>query len=335
MGAQKCLLILGTRLSELTNDFCLSFEDVEPLVIKTVATCTGEVIQEALNEAIEMTGEPVAIHTDGGSELKRGIRLASEAGNSSVHINDVVHKIDAFLKRDLSKSDEWIEFKAMATASLQKLKLSALAHLAPPKQRQKARMLASFALIEWGRRFLNYVDSVFDSEISDDLKDKILWIRDYRQLLERWHALMCICKTTAEIARAEGYHNKIAENAIDAIPVRYFTDSYLCLFIEKIYGFLQSQGQLVPVDKSYPASTEVIESVFGKFKQLEQHHASCGLTSMVLGMPAVVGSMKKGDIIEAMENTSITDIKDWLAANLGVTYLSQRRNCLSPVAVCG
>ncbi len=44
LGQEKCLLILGVRLSDLPADLTLKHEDVEPIALYPVTSSTGEVV---------------------------------------------------------------------------------------------------------------------------------------------------------------------------------------------------------------------------------------------------------------------------------------------------
>src|ERR1700720_2803613 len=85
---------------------------------------------------------------------------------------------------------------------------------------------------------------------------------------------------------------------------------------------------------SYLGSSEVLESLFGKFKALEGDHASSGLTSLILAIPGLVGEMNESIIEDAMMSTSTWDITNWVSANLGKTFLSERRQALKRPEVC-
>ena len=142
MGAMKCLLILGVRLEVLrrNDSFILSHNDVEPLVLKTIESCPGEVVKKALDEAKKKTQGAIAIVSDEGSELKRGVRLFQDEqvlNQKPIHIHDITHKVDLILKKEVKNDCQWKEFTQEMTKTTQQLKLSASSHLIPPEQRQK------------------------------------------------------------------------------------------------------------------------------------------------------------------------------------------------------
>lgn len=74
LGATKCLVILGVRLSALPPaGQCLSHEDVEPIELLPVEHSDGKVVYQQLEQAAEKTGVPRAIVGDHGSDLRAGV----------------------------------------------------------------------------------------------------------------------------------------------------------------------------------------------------------------------------------------------------------------------
>ena len=77
--------------------------------------------------------------------------------------------------------------------------------------------------------------------------------------------------------------------------------------------------------KRIPGSSEVIESCFGKFKQIEKDQAKNGWTSMILALPALVSKTTKTVVTQAMKQVSTKKIKEWSAEHLGSTINSKKR----------
>jgi hypothetical protein len=75
-------------------------------------------------------------------------------------------------------------------------------------------------------------------------------------------------------------------------------------------------------------SSEILESLFGKFKYIEGDQASSGLSSLVLSIPALVGKLDEFVVRKALETVSCADINEWIEQNMGQTFLSQRRKAL-------
>ena len=93
LGVQKCLVILGVRLSALPPPgTCLRHEHVEPIALYPVQTSTGDVIYQQLTNAVAYTGVPREILSDGGSDLQAGIAQFQQVHPETRAIYDIKHK---------------------------------------------------------------------------------------------------------------------------------------------------------------------------------------------------------------------------------------------------
>ncbi len=329
MGSMKCILILGVRMDKMKerNDFTLSLGDVEPIILKTVTSSPGEMIQTALMEAHDKTGKPIAIVSDEGSDLKRGIRLYRETQSEeqkTIHLHDVVHKLDLLLKRELVKDPVWNKFLKQMNATTQQLKLTSYAHLAPPRQRHKKRMRSEVDNIVWGQRIINYLEN--GNPKSFELA-KLSWVLNYKSSLSEFSEMSNIFDLTTKEIRQQGYCYETNTILQKAIPKNLSKRGLEFFF--KIQQTIGEETKKIPLGMRLLGSSEIIESVFGKFKQIERNHAFAGLTSLVLSLPAFVGHMSIDSVKEAMEQISIQKVKAWVKENLGTTFWSQRRKALS------
>lgn len=329
MGAMKCLLVLGVRMDILKKkkNFILSHSDVKPLVLKTVESCPGEVIKKALDEAMKKTQGAVAIVSDEGSELKRGVRLFQNEqaqDQKPIHVHDITHKVDLVLKKELKNDCEWKNFTKEMTNVTQQLKLSTSSHLIPPKQRQKNRMRSEIDSIEWGIKVCNYLESGKATELEFQ---KLSWVLNYRRQLNVYQEMAALFDMCTKEVREQGYRQETVKvlrknGAIVACSKRGRS------FFSKILKAIEEEAKKIPKTSCLLGCSEIIESVFGKFKQLEKNHASGGLTSLVLSLSALLGDLSVEIVKEVMETISIGQVKKWIKENLGCTFWSQRRMCL-------
>lgn len=329
MGAMKCLLILGVRMEVLRRkeDFTLSHADVEPLVLKTVESCPGEIVKMALDEAKSKTKGAIAILSDEGNELKKGVRLFQEEQTDAerpIHIHDVMHKMDLVLKKELEKDDVWKRFTKELTNTTQQLKLSSSSHLIPPKQRQKTRMRGEIDIVKWGLKILKYIEHGKANKMEIE---KLSWILNFRSQLNIYQEMALLFDLSTKEIRKRGYSQQTTKILREQGNILIGSERSRSFF-SKILITIEEETNKVLKDQSLPGSSEIIESTFGKFKQLEKCHSSGGLTSLVLGIPSFLGEIALDVVQAAMETISIEDIKEWVHKNLGQTFWSKRKHDL-------
>jgi hypothetical protein len=332
MGAQKCVVILGIKCTDICQDFCPSFDDAEVLVAKPLYSCPGEVINQLLEEATSITKEPPkAIISDQGSENKKGASIFVKNHPETTHVYDVSHKINICLKEELSQDPVWLAFKEAVVASLQSLKLSSISYLVPPRQRNKDRMHSAFYLIDWGIRLLQFFDSEKINDLNAADRAKIEWIKQYQFSLWNYQHFKEVCEHALDVVHEEGYFLNGAEKfckRVEYLSVSEEKDQRLINFKDKIKAILQKEGEKIPYGAHYLGSSEILESLFGKFKYIEDNQASSGLSSLVLSIPALVGKLDESIVRGALETVSCFDIDEWIEENMGQTFLSQRRQSL-------
>jgi len=73
----------------------------------------------------------------------------------------------------------------------------------------------------------------------------------------------------------------------------------------------------------------VLESVFGKFKQIEGEQARSGLTGMLLSIPAMVSVTTEDVLYHAMESASTRDVQEWCHTHLGLSVQAKRRRAFN------
>jgi hypothetical protein len=160
-GAEKCLFILGIRLSALEKeDYRLSHEEVEPLGLFPVKKLEGKAVYEQLEEAVKKTGVPRELLGDHGSDLRLGVEKFCQHHPTTSYIYDIKHKTAGVVKQRLEKDKRWEEFTRLAGQSKQKLQQTELAYLSSSNQRTKARYMNVEILIEWGEKELKFIDNL-------------------------------------------------------------------------------------------------------------------------------------------------------------------------------
>jgi hypothetical protein len=334
MGPQKCVVILRLNKSNVNTNFCPTFEDVDVLVVRPLCNCPGEVINDLLEEARNIVNvDPTAIISDEGSENKKGCGIFIKNHPNTIHLYDASHKINNCLKQELNNDELWLAFKADASAAIQKLKLSSIAHLAPPKQRAKDRMHSAFPLIEWGLQVLNLMNSEQGKALSDEEREKMNWIYKYQFSLLKYIEFKSMCTTALNITHKHGYYKGVT-NAFISHTGQLCNDNRCTSFRNRLGEVLRAEEQKLPTDEHYQASTEVLESLFGKFKDIEgTTQASSGLSSLILAIPALTGGLSRAIVEKALATVSISHVDEWVEKNMGETYRSKRRSALAKIEI--
>ena len=76
-------------------------------------------------------------------------------------------------------------------------------------------------------------------------------------------------------------------------------------------------------------SSEVLESVFGKFKYMQHEHEKGSLTGMVLAIPAMVSQTTTDVVQRALETVPVQHVRTWMKEKFGKSALTQRKEAFS------
>jgi hypothetical protein len=329
IGATKCLLILGVRLSAWSpTSTGLRHTEVEPLALIPVTHSNGTVVTEQLEATVKITGVPREIIGDHGSDVQCGVETFRQAHGETCSVYDIKHKTAAVLKRELEHDAPWLAFVQQVVQTRSRLQQTALAPLLPPNLRTQARYMNVECLIAWGGRLLSYVEQPpgdpcppFDAVA---VEEKLGWLREFREPLAEWRALLEVITTTERVVRDTGLTTGLPRELETQLPVRGERERVARVRAELLAFVTQEAAQARPHERLL-GSSEVVESVFGKLKYIERNQAKSGFTGLLLSVCAMVSTTTHEVVQQALETVSVKQVMAWCKKNLGASVQAQRR----------
>jgi hypothetical protein len=332
MGATICLVIVGVRLSALPpDDYCLRHEQVEPLALFPVTQSNGQVVYEQLEQTLARTGVPRAIVSDEGSQLHAGVSRFCRAHPETASIADIKHQTALVLKHDLQDDADWARFCQLATDTRQQVQQTPLAALAPPNQRTQSRYMNIDRLVVWGERMLAFLDNPLRASPEGvepaHIAGKYGWLRAFRQPLHQWGELLAIVSTTEDFVRTHGvYRHCHVDLAQQLAGVAQSARGKRVR--QQLLGFVREQSFKAKAHERLVGSSEVLESVLGRFKQLERDQVKSGFTGLLLSLAALVSTTTAEVIQTALETVRTKQVVAWCKNTLGTSVQAQRREAL-------
>ena len=332
VGKEKCLVILGIHLSSLPcPDRCLTHEDVEPIAMFPVQESNGEIVYQQLEETIQKTGIPREIIGDHGSDLKSGINKFCREHPETCYVYDIKHKTAAVLKKELQYDESWHEFTQLAVQTKKKVQQTSLAFLSPPNQRTKARYMNIDVLIRWGGDMLAFFEEERKGSGKYDrqeLEEKLGWITEFRDQIGEWGELHQIMATTEQTVRKEGIYRGSHRKLKELLTCETHTERAKKVCKELLH-FVAKEEMKTRAGERLLGSSEVIESIFGKLKRLEQDQSKSGFTGLLLSIAAMVSETTKSVVQKAMEKVSTKSVLDWCKKNIGQSIQTKRKEAFA------
>ena len=93
----------------------------------------------------------------------------------------------------------------------------------------------------------------------------------------------------------------------------------------QLSAFVCEQASRAGQGERLPGSSEVLESIIGKYKRLQGESGQFGVTGMSLSIGAFIGRLTLQGIRTALTTISGPVLRAWEETNLGVTIHSQRK----------
>lgn len=328
IGKLKCLAILGVRMSHLESraDMTLSHKDVEVLGLYPTEKSTGEFIEEAFEDSAQRVGgEFLACIVDQGSDIKMGVRLFKQNHCDVKILHDISHKLSNVLEHELKNDTMWSEYIQQLNMTRKRAFQTELAVLMPKKQREKARFMDISNDVQWPDRIRKSKSDGHMTSISEKrYQDYFGWMDRFVISLDEWNAMVNILNFIKDTVRRYGISKDIYAYLEMVISEAAINEERLQKFSTKALSAVSAEVEKLNEGQTMICSTEVIESIFGKFKAINE--CLQGITSNVLGMCSFIGRVKTIDEIKAvMEKCSVKKAQAFIKEKFGQTLCGLRK----------
>jgi hypothetical protein len=329
IGKHRFLGIIGIRLANLPPPGeCLKLSDMTPVALLPVESSTQDIVYQQLEAVIAARGIlPAAILSDEGSDLSGGIDRFCQAHGETTRYRDLPHLAARLLKKRLEKNERWKAFLKQATQTKFETNQTELAFLVPPRLRSKARYMNLQNMLKWAMRVLTVLDDpdlVAPALCSvDRLNTKFAWLHEYRQDLALWSSWLALTDRALDIVRRNGYCTSTADAATQALTEISDTPEKELLKHE-LLEIINAESSKARAGTRMPGSTEILESSFGKLKEIEDAHSHSGFTSLILVWAALFGATTSEVIRLALTEVPVKHVTEWFRNNLGPTIQSKR-----------
>ncbi len=335
LGQHKCLLILGVSQQRYRNlPGALEHRDVVVLDLQVLTCCTGDVVADRFEKLAQRVGDPQQIVCDHGSDLAKGIRLFQANHPMVVDTYDVTHKLACLVKRVLEPAARWTEFLRGCTACLLQLQQSVGAFLLPATARSRSRYLNVGPSIAWAQRMVTLLESPDLTEVAVLLKkneaetrsfleEKVGWLREFRADVAYYDRLREVVEQTQEEVKTRGMGATTAERVWQRLDAAVLDDPRLTDFLIGVKSYLEEEGGKIPNGESWLGTSDVIESLFGKYKWMGEKAPYAEVGANVLALPVMTVDLTSELIHEALSTVSVQDLRDWQTSNIGRSTLSK------------
>lgn len=333
LGTQKLLLVLAISLQTLRERrFQLCHQDLQVAALATAAHCDGTAVKRVLADVAGRIGGIAQVVTDGGGNLQCGIRLFQEQHPATVATRDITHATAGMLKDLFELDARFRAFTTRLTDVRRQIAQTEFACLAPPAPRAKSRWLNLESCLSWAQRLqkLRATPQARGRPCRQVAQQRATrerrfgWLDGFQADVERWSACLSLVTAANLMVKRDGLTKES--------PARFWAQlnqpeklrGKARQLAGKITAFLQQQAAQLPDDQPWLGTSDIIESIFGKYKLFTARTALPELGQAVLVIPALTAKLEPREIAAAMAAVSTRDVKTWLAENVGYSLMAKR-----------
>ena len=262
-------------------------------------------------------------------ELQEGAKFLKNGGNRTILFRDFKHYLANQFESLIGKTPRFTEFIKYVTNTRSAVQQTDLAHLAPPSLKPKSRFMNMEPLLSWAMMVLwqlsNLTTKARQGIANEKLESKLSWLREFRVDIKCWWE----CQQAISIGVTLISENGIFRGASDEFEKqtkKYTKNNPTCRkLVNQSRKFLAKYESQLKKNERLPMSTEIVESSFGLYKQLEGRQSKGGFTQLIIAFGALLKPSTPESIREDFERVKVQDVKNWLTKNLPATLSSKRQ----------
>jgi hypothetical protein len=324
IGTQKILVILGCPMAHVPfGQRALQLSDLQLVALVPMDKSNAALVEAELERAVQRTGRPRLIVSDQGSDLRKGIADFQSWYPRTSYVPDVAHYGATLLEHAWDEQPRWQQFIQKLQDTSSKLRQTKSAYLLAPRMRPKARFMNVRVQLRFTRSVLKHLAGATPQAKAVEYYG---WLNDYRDDLAQWEREHGLVQTTIELVRVEGLHAGTLARLEPAWGVLGECASTRRV-AERLREYVTTY-QPKANDERFTASTEILESSFGKLKRIERQQSQDGMTGLVLALGAIVGTCSETDLKDALEATPQKKMDNWVSRVLGPSMQWFRRRFL-------
>ena len=329
IGQEKALAIIGMRAANMPpKGTAMRHEDVRLLLLEPAVNWKTDDVAAAYQRLARKAGPPLAVITDGACELRDSVETLQIERENTILLSDFKHFAANVLKKILGANERFAEFTSQSGSTRSAIQQTELAHFTPVSPKPKARFMNLSATLKWANMVLWHLahpHSVARQEITTSrMNDKLGWLRKYREDIAVWSRCQDVVSAAVTFVNEQGLFCGASDQLAEL-----FTSLKMCeasrTVAERLLQFLRDHELKLSDAQRLPMSTEVLESCFGQFKQLERQHSKGGFTSLLASFGALLQPATPESIRKAFHQVTVKQMRTWVSDNLGTTVPSKRQ----------
>ncbi len=305
IGRERLLLLLLVPIEKYSPIVPLEMRDVKVLDLGVQESWKATEIVAKIKEKTEQYGVEISY---GISDKCKTLRRAMKDMNIS-WIGDCTHEMSNISKSLFKKDKETTDYLIEMNKVRRKWILSKHRLLVPPEIRTKDRFQTMFVVHKWAANILADWEGLTNEE-----KTELQFVKQDSKVVEPMKQCYEVITKFSEIFKTKGIQQTSLELWKD--EVRTFKKEVKLTdkakqFISKMNDYLKIQMETLPNVKQILCCSDVIESMFGKYKNKRMKI----ITDDVLKITAFTKNITLEDVEKAMLSINTAAVQAWKSKN--------------------
>ena len=303
----------------------LSRTDVDVADIHVASSHKSEDVKDAvMRVAAEAGCTPAYAVTDNGRNLVKGLNEAGIRGH-----RDISHTFGTYLKAIYGTDEEFISL-TKAIGNARHFALTDVDYLMPNNMRALARWMNVSEWAKWARDMMEAVHKLNPKE-----RSMYSFVWQHGALVEELSEVMSCFREVLALCKGSGLSGRTATESIAVINRQLMgRGERLTKLGRMMIGYFARESALLGSDEGgHNVSSDIIESLFGGFKERKSPNRMYGVTGFILVMPletrlCTLQRTEKVDFKAALERNRILDVKLWERESLPENLAAKRARVL-------
>lgn len=329
IGQEKVLTILAVRGSCLPEPgTTLKHQDVRVLHVQPGKAWKREDMAQVYDDLAKQFGAPRAVLVDGAVELREGAECLKKHRSDTEVFRDLKHFAANRFESLVGKGTRFQEFLGQLGKTRSAIQQTELAHLTPPSQKQKSRFMNLASTLKWADLaswVLNTPDAQARAGVTEPrLESKLGWLREYESELPMWRECQRIISTSITFINTQRLFRGASE-ALSKVLGDVSAYETCGTLADNLLAFVKESEEKLREGERLVLSTEILESSFSLYKQLERQHSKGGFTSLLASFATLLKPTTPREVTKAFNRVPNIRVKQWVTQRLGETVTGRRK----------
>ena len=328
IGPEKVMMALGLDAEAMPEPGkALTHEHVRVLEVKPGNSWKTADMEREYKALVDRYGAPRMVLVDGAVELHEGAKCLKNRREDLIVQRDFKHYAANVMKSLIGNDKRFKEVGGKIGSTRSSIQQTELAHLTPPSPKQKARFMNLSRTLKWLIMILWLLrnpEAKARQGIRDErMREKLGWVEEYADEIAVWQECQDVVSAAVTFANEQGLFRGASRElrAVIHDELEHETSKELA---ERLIGFVAESEAPLREGERLPMSTEILESSFGLYKQLEGQHSKSGFTSLLACLPALLKPTTPDAVLAAFARTSAEDVSKWTQKHFPWTVTSRR-----------